>query len=421
MLQTSGKHRRFCLSAFVLALLATLLLAAGAHAEASLEGQEPSAGTSQETQQPAQEGGGAGGEAPDGGSGEQAPPTSVETPVEVPAVEAPPVETPVEVPTVEVPSVEVPAVEVPPVQAPPVEGSPVEVPAEVPAAEVPPVEAPPVEVPAVEVPPVEAPVEVPVVDAPPVEAPPVEVPAVEAPPAEAGPAEASSGAPPREAETTSSRETPEEPTQGKSGESSEEAGLVSDGGSSLHTPSGQSPATEPSARAGLTNATLATVTAPIAEVAERAQTSPKARGAVATMGMEDADYSCGLSSLGGDMTNSCTAGWLTSSRDPASAPTVAAVAEVSSLVPAAPRGNWPSDGGRGGPSSADPPATPSPGSAPSGASGAVAGGASGSGVSIFLTLAGLLLLGAPRVLRRLWLSFEPWLAGCLVLIPEHPD
>jgi hypothetical protein len=32
-----------------------------------------------------------------------------------------------------------------------------------------------------------------------------------------------------------------------------------------------------------------------------------------------------------------------------------------------------------------------------------------------------LLLGAPRVLRRLRLSCEPWLAGCFVLVPERPD
>jgi hypothetical protein len=47
-------------------------------------------------------------------------------------------------------------------------------------------------------------------------------------------------------------------------------------------------------------------------------------------------------------------------------------------------------------------------------------GGSGMGLSTFLTLAGLLLLGAPRAMRRLRLSCEPWLTACFVLIPERP-
>jgi hypothetical protein len=49
-------------------------------------------------------------------------------------------------------------------------------------------------------------------------------------------------------------------------------------------------------------------------------------------------------------------------------------------------------------------------------------GASGSGtaLSIFLTLAGLLLMAAPRAMRRLRLSCQPWLTACFVLIPERP-
>jgi len=38
----------------------------------------------------------------------------------------------------------------------------------------------------------------------------------------------------------------------------------------------------------------------------------------------------------------------------------------------------------------------------------------------FLTLIGLLLLAAPRAMRRLRLSCEPWLTAFFVLIPERP-
>ncbi|MCW3034427.1 MAG: hypothetical protein JWM60_2772, partial [Solirubrobacterales bacterium] len=68
------------------------------------------------------------------------------------------------------------------------------------------------------------------------------------------------------------------------------------------------------------------------------------------------------------------------------------------------------------------PDTPSPGPAPGGAAGGVAAGGSGGavGLSGFLTLAGLLLLAAPRALRRLRLSCRPYLTAFFVLIPERP-
>jgi len=72
---------------------------------------------------------------------------------------------------------------------------------------------------------------------------------------------------------------------------------------------------------------------------------------------------------------------------------------------------------RAGPGSRGiPGAVPIP--APSGASGSAA--ASGFAVSIFLTLAGLVLLAAPRAMRRLRLPREPWLQARFVLIPERP-
>jgi hypothetical protein len=123
------------------------------------------------------------------------------------------------------------------------------------------------------------------------------------------------------------------------------------------------------------------------------------------------------------MTDNCTVGWLGTSRELTSTiPTSPAIAAVSSFALAGGTGNGPSGGGHNGFVVSGPPVTPAPGPAPSGASGAATGGGSGAGgVSIFLTLAGLLLLGAPRAMRRLRLSYEPWLAGCFVLIPERPD
>jgi hypothetical protein len=67
-----------------------------------------------------------------------------------------------------------------------------------------------------------------------------------------------------------------------------------------------------------------------------------------------------------------------------------------------------------------PPGGPAPGPAPSGTSGGAAAGGSGVAFSGFVTLAGLLLLAAPRALRRLRLSFRPWLTAFFVLIPERP-
>jgi hypothetical protein len=42
------------------------------------------------------------------------------------------------------------------------------------------------------------------------------------------------------------------------------------------------------------------------------------------------------------------------------------------------------------------------------------------GLSIFLILAGLLMVAAPRTKRRLRLASEPWRPAPFVLIPERP-
>jgi hypothetical protein len=386
--QICKNNRCLCLRALVLALLATLALAGAASAETTTagggaaEGQESGSGPPQETEQQPE---GAEGAQDKGGEDAATTPTDSETPTEPPA---------------EVPPVEVPAVEVPPV--------------EVPVVEVPPVEVPPVEV-------------------PPVEVPPVEVPAV-VEPAEPAPAEAPAGAPPPEAEAAGAAppESSEETKQTKAAGDSEEAG--GSGAPPLHPTMPTSEQTligDASAHPALAGASTAggppaSITAQVAELGgpggpsspatrKGATTTAKAAGQVG-------GYRCELSSLSGSIGETCTAGWLGGGgRVVEPMPTVAAVAAVSSLfTPGAPPGP-PAGGGHGAPSFDGPPLTPSPGSAPSGVSGGAAGGAAGAGVSLFLTLAGLLLLGAPRVLRRLRLSFEPWLAGCFVLIPEHPD
>jgi hypothetical protein len=350
-LQISRITGRLCLRALVLAVLAMLLLAAGAQADTPTAGGEAPEGQEAGT-------GGWEGETPQstGGEGEVAPETPAgETPGETGGETV--VETPVETQPV-----------------PPIE--PVE---EVSAAPTEPVPETPV------------------------------------------------GTLPLE----SAEQTPvtvEEPVQSKSTESTEEG---ASGGSPAHSstllPAG---ASEPSVRADALDeqapsgppATAESITAQVAEVSGQAAGSKAIP--VRSAGSQAGRFRCELSALGGKMTDNCTAGWLGGPREVSSAPTSAAVAAVSSLAAAA-TANSPPGGGHDGSGLGGSPLTPSPGSAPGGSSGAATGvggvGGSGAGVSIFLTLAGLLLLGAPRALRRLRRAFEPWLAGCFVLIPERPD
>jgi hypothetical protein len=130
-------------------------------------------------------------------------------------------------------------------------------------------------------------------------------------------------------------------------------------------------------------------------------------------------FGCELSQLGGRMTDNCAVGWLGAPRFASPAPSDFATV-ASSLVASTIAGS-PSEGGHGGAAISSPPVGPAPSPAPGGAAGAATGAAGFAPLSTFLSLAGLLLLGAPRVLRRLRLSCEPWLAGCFVLVPERPD
>ncbi len=117
------------------------------------------------------------------------------------------------------------------------------------------------------------------------------------------------------------------------------------------------------------------------------------------------------------MTDNCTVGWFGTQRLLSASP--AGFATAAESLTTEPAGEPPA-GGHGGSAGGSSPVSPAPGPAPSGASGGSATGGSGLAPSGFLTLAGLLHLAAPRAMRRLRLSCQPWLTACFVLIPERP-
>ena len=142
------------------------------------------------------------------------------------------------------------------------------------------------------------------------------------------------------------------------------------------------------------------------------------RGAIAAA-LRAGALSCELSALGGHATDNCTVGWLGEKRFVGSS--TDGFARVDGSLAAAITGGLPPGGGHGGSAFGNAPVSPTPGPPPGGASGGAAvGGASGLAPSAFLSLAGLLLLAAPRAMRRLRLSSRPWLTACFVLIPERP-
>jgi hypothetical protein len=125
---------------------------------------------------------------------------------------------------------------------------------------------------------------------------------------------------------------------------------------------------------------------------------------------------CELSSLGAPGAARCAGGWMTvvATQAPARAATGTVAASLAVATSGGGDGGNSAGGGR--------PVTPSPGPAPGGAAGGAASGGSGGGVGLtgFLTLAGLLLLAAPRALRRLRLCGRPYRTAFFVLIPERP-
>jgi hypothetical protein len=155
------------------------------------------------------------------------------------------------------------------------------------------------------------------------------------------------------------------------------------------------------------------------EVATASNVGPPTVGAAAkmTVAQRAQQFDCDLSSFGEHQSSGCSAGWLGAQRLLSQSP-MGLVATAASVAASA---GSPPTGGHGGSGTGSPPVNPAPGPtpAPSGASGSAAG-SSGIGLSGFLTLAGLLLLGAPRAMRRLRLSCQPWRTACFVLIPERP-
>ncbi|MCW3068871.1 MAG: hypothetical protein JWL67_1496 [Solirubrobacterales bacterium] len=141
--------------------------------------------------------------------------------------------------------------------------------------------------------------------------------------------------------------------------------------------------------------------------------------AAAAIAQRPGSLSCELSALGGGP-NRCAPGLLVAEPLLSSSPTGLVSAVAALAVPATGKDGGPPDGGHGGSSVLRPPVSPAPSPAPSGVSGGSATGPSGLALSGFLTLAGLLMLAAPRAMRRLRLTCQLRLTACFVLIPERP-
>jgi hypothetical protein len=443
-LRITDREGLLCVSLTILALLAALVIAASAHADELASGTTPVAGESQEAPdgQSSPES-----PAPEGQSQAPAETTPAETtPGETASAETAPAETtPGETASGETTPAEATPAEATPVEATPAETTSGEAPSEsggtTPAA--PPEEStvatsgetagqPAPEEQAIVTP---GPEETTGVAPPegqvaPIETPPIETPvvvteeAVAAPPAEVT-KELNQGGP---------IETPEEPVgkapAGEHTENAGEAGLTTPLRSSslLDTPVAQldvGHADSASAEAPVASAAGLPVIAMIAGAELEGPPPGGGPTAPAHAGMTPVEraggFSCELSQLSGQLTDNCTVGWLGTPRFALAAAPTGLVTAASSLVAATIAGT-PSEGGHGGIAISSPPVGPAPSSpSPGGAAGAATGGSGVAPLSTFLTLAGLLLLGAPRVLRRLRLSCEPWLAGCFVLVPERPD
>jgi hypothetical protein len=314
-----------------------------------------------------------------------------------------------------------------PAGSPPVSQEPAAIagPAETPLPEEPKVEVPPPpEEPKAETPPPEEPkAETPAPEEPKAEPPPPEEPKAEAPPPEEPKAE--TPAPPESTPGVMLLPGEEAPKGAHTGQGFEEGGLAP----SRSAPGGESAITAASlARTGTTeeppSALLGLATSPPTAGNAEAQDSAAAEAAGARAAMTAAQragtLSCELTALGGKTSDNCAVGWLGGKRVLASSFTLTRSVSLLSVATTGLSGGG--GGGDGGSAVENAPVSPTPGPAPGGASGAAVGGGApgGAAVSIFLTLAGLLLLAGPRALRRLRLSCEPWLTACFVLIPERP-
>jgi outer membrane biosynthesis protein TonB len=275
-------------------------------------------------------------------------------------------------------------------------------------------EAPPAETPApvaaetITEPPPAPPAPEPVAEPPP---PPAPEPVLETPVPPESPTPPS--APERPVESTS----PELPARPKTDEKSTTGVIVP----ATATPSGPSGPEAPPSGA-VAGTPTGTMIINLAEAEVPSEASPETHRAAAARGAAGGGEvrSCELQGLGGPTAAGCaSSGWVRSpgALRPISVITLAPVtaalegAEATSVA----AGQDPSGsvgGGRPMPSS--------PGPAPGGASGGASGGGSGVGLSGFIAFAVLLLLAAPRAMRRLRLACQPWLTAFFVLIPERP-
>lgn len=125
-----------------------------------------------------------------------------------------------------------------------------------------------------------------------------------------------------------------------------------------------------------------------------------------------AELSCQLSGMAGAANDNCRAGWLGGQ--------LSLSAQAAGFRAPTGSSSGPPDEGYGDSAGGSHPVMPAPAPAPSGAVGGSAAGGAGVSPAGFFTLAGLLLHAAPRALRRLRLSCEPWRTAFFVLIPERP-
>jgi translation initiation factor IF-2 len=354
------------------------------------------------------------------GSGQE--PTETATP----APAAPEAETLVAAPSPEgvvaqVPEVATVEAELPPAEAPaPTPEAPApETPAPEAPAPSPPAEPPPTEAPAPEAPP----------PSPPVETPPVEAPVAPAAP-EVRPPEVHVEAPAQEAivqsspEPASEKPVPERPQDAAGAASQSEAA----GGTETSSTKGTQSVGGVGAAASGAGLPLGTPLDPVvpatgspADGTAEPLTGAAARAASATIAARK-------SAAFGAGPLDCAKALQAGAGEACSIWGVAPQRSESSVLPlGAPGGPLPPDpngGATGGGHSvvSAPLGSSTPGPQPGGSSGGASAGGGGGGLATsgFLSLAGLLLLAAPRAMRRLRLLCQPWRTACFALIPERP-
>ena len=288
--------------------------------------------------------------------------------------------------------------------------------AELPAVEVP---APAPETPAPEAPP----------PSPPVETPPVEAPVAPAPP-EVRPPEVHVEAPAQEAivqsspEPVSEKPAPERPQDAEGAASQSEAA----GGAETSSTKGTQSVGGVGAAASGAGLPLGTPLDPVvpktgspADGTAEPLTAAAARAASATIAARK-------SAAFGAGPLDCAKALQAGTGEGCSSWVVAPQRSESSVLPlGAPGGPLPPDpngGATGGGHSVVSAllGSSTPGPQPGGSSGGASAGGGGGGLATsgFFSLAGLLLLAAPRAMRRLRLLCQPWRTACFALIPERP-